>query len=383
LKITEINVWALRAPIDQPFCFSQGWVRERAATLVEVRTDDGLAGWGEALCQGLQPPEIAAATVRHAFAPMLVGQDPERPEVHWHAMYNRSRDFGLKGAVIAAISAIDIALWDLCGQAQGRPVHALLGGAFRDRVQAYATGFYRIEGRGESARLADEARRHYDNGFRAMKVKLGFGVRDDIAVMEAIGAALQGKDVELMVDTNHAYGFAEAKELGLALAAFGLRWYEEPVVQEDLRGYAALRQALPMPIAGGENEFTAFGFRSLLAAEAIDVAQPDIAAAGGFTACRHIAALAHAHGVAVNPHVWGSSVSQAASLQLIAALPTAHPSLLAKQPIFEYDQSLHPFRRELVAHPLEQESGWVRISDRPGLGIEVDRAMVERYAQPL
>ena len=121
MKISCINVWALRCPIEQPFCFSQGWVSERAATLVEVVTDDGLSGWGEALCQGLQPPEIAAAAVRHAFAPMLIGQDPQLPEVHWHAMYNKSRDFGMKGAVIGAISAIDIALWDICGKALQRP----------------------------------------------------------------------------------------------------------------------------------------------------------------------------------------------------------------------------------------------------------------------
>jgi D-galactarolactone cycloisomerase len=166
----------------------------------------------------------------------------------------------------------------------------------------------------------------------------------------------------------------------MALASYDLRWYEEPVVQEDLDGYRALREALPMPIAGGENEFTLYGFRSLLAAQAVDIVQPDIAAAGGFTACRHIAALAQAHGVAVNPHVWGSAVSQAASLQLIAALPVAHHSLDALQPIFEYDQSSHPFRRALVDKPVDAVDGWISVPDRPGLGIDVDRAMLERYA---
>lgn len=383
MKIAGIDVWALRCPIEQPFCFSQGWVFERAATLVEVVTDDGISGWGEALCQGLQPPEVAAAAVRHAFAPMLIGQDPQLPEVHWHAMYNKSRDFGLKGAVIGAISAIDIALWDICGKAEQKPVHALLGGAFRNKVEAYATGFYRIKGRGEAPRLAEEALRHRQNGFRAMKIKLGFGLDDDLAVMAAIREALAGQPAELMIDTNHAYGFATARRLGQALADYGLRWYEEPVTQEDLRGYAALRQVLSMPVAGGENEFTAFGFRSLFEAGAVDIAQPDIASAGGFTGCRHIIALAHAHGVAVNPHVWGSAVSQAASLQLIAAIPTTHHSLFADQPIFEYDQSMHPFRRQLVAEPLEQREGWVEISDKPGLGIEVNREIVQRYASPL
>ena len=136
---------------------------------------------------------------------------------------------------------------------------------------------------------------------------------------------------------------------------------------------------MAIPIAGGENEHTLFGFRDLLAARAIDVAQPDIGSAGGFTACRHIAALAQAHGVAVNPHVWGSAVAQAASLQLIAALPVAHHSLFAAEPILEYDRSSHPFRRELITQPIDHRDGRVEITTAPGLGIEIRRDTLERY----
>lgn len=380
MKIADIRVWALASDLAEPFAFSQGWVRRRGATIVEVVTDAGLSGWGEALCQGLQPPEITAATVRSALRPLLIGADASRPEVLWHRMYNQSRDYGLKGAVIGAISAVDIALWDLLGKSLNRPVHALLGGAFRERVQAYATGFYRRQGRGEARRLADEAQRHYASGFRAMKIKLGFGVDDDLAVMREVRAALAGAPVTLMIDTNHAYGVADAIRLGRALEDCALRWYEEPVAQEDLAGYREVRQAVGCPVAGGENEFTLFGFRDLIGARAVDVVQPDIAAAGGFTACRHIAALAHAHGVAVNPHVWGSAIGQAASLHLIAALPVAHPSLFASEPILEYDQSSHPFRRELVACPLEHADGWVAVPDGPGLGVEVNREVLAKYA---
>ena len=382
MKIADIRVWALASDLAEPFAFSQGWVRRRGATIVEVVTDAGLSGWGEALCQGLQPPEITAATVRSALRPLLIGADASRPEVLWHRMYNQSRDYGLKGAVIGAISAIDIALWDLLGKSLNRPVHALLGGAFRERVQAYATGFYRRQGRGEAKRLADEAQRHCASGFRAMKIKLGFGVDDDLSVMREVRAALAGAPVTLMIDTNHAYGVADAIRLGRALEDCALRWYEEPVAQEDLAGYREVRQAVGCPIAGGENEFTLFGFRDLIGARAVDVVQPDIAAAGGFTACRHIAALAHAHGVAVNPHVWGSAIGQAASLHLIAALPVAHPSLFASEPILEYDQSSHPFRRELVACPLEHVEGWVAVPDGPGLGVEVSREVLAKYAVP-
>jgi D-galactarolactone cycloisomerase len=281
--------------------------------------------------------------------------------------------------VVAAISAIDIALWDIAGKVRGVPTYRLLGGAFRTRVQAYATGFYRIRGQGEASRLGEEAVRHHEAGLTAMKVKLGYGVDDDIAVMEEVARALGERAVTLMVDTNHAYGVAEAIRLGRALEPYHLRWYEEPVVPEDIAGYREVRQALSIPIAGGENEHTLFGFRELLCQRAVDIAQPDIGSAGGFTACRHIVALAHANGVQVNPHVWGSAVSQAASLQLIAAIPTAHHSLYAAEPILEYDRSSHPFRQQLVTRPIQAEDGLVDIPSGPGLGIEVDPGMVEKY----
>jgi D-galactarolactone cycloisomerase len=379
MKITEIRTHVLKSPLDQPFAFSQGWVRQRSATLVEIATDDGLTGWGEAFAQGLEPPEISATVIEKALAPLLVGADPLDVEVLWHRMYHATRDFGRKGSVISAISAIDIALWDLAGKHHEVPVHRLLGGAFRTRIQPYATGFYRIKGQGEARRLADEAMQHFEAGFRMMKVKLGYGVDDDIAVMNAVGRAVEGKGITLMVDTNHAYGRAEALKLGYALDEHGLRWYEEPVVPEDIEGYCELRARLKTPIAGGENEHTLYGFRDLLGRHAVDIAQPDVGSCGGITAVRHIVALAQAHGIEVNPHVWGSAVAQAASLQLIAALPVAHHSLFSREPVLEYDRSAHPFRRDLVDQPIELAEGHVRIPDGPGLGIEVRRETLDRY----
>jgi D-galactarolactone cycloisomerase len=370
----------LKSPLAEPFAFSQGWVRQRSATLVEVMTDEGVSGWGEAFAQGLEPPEIAATVIDRALRPLVVGGDPLDTEVLWHRMYHMTRDYGRKGSVIAAISAVDVALWDIAGKIHGLPIHKLLGGAFRTRVQPYATGFYRISGQGESQRLAEEALRHHDAGFTLMKVKLGYGVDDDIAVMRAIGRAIEGRSITLMVDTNHAYGRADALRLGRALDEHRLRWYEEPVVPEDLRGYAEMREKLTMPIAGGENEHTLYGFRELFAAGAVDVAQPDLGSCGGITAARHIVALAQAHGVQVNPHVWGSAIAQAASLQMLAALPVAHHSLFAPEPVLEYDRSSHPFREQLVAEPIRMTDGWVDIPSRPGLGVEVDRSVLERFA---
>ncbi len=146
MKITDIAIHVLKSPLAEPFAFSQGWVRQRSATLVEVLTDAGVSGWGEAFAQGLEPPEIAATVIDKALRPLVTGADPLDTEVLWHRMYHMTRDYGRKGSVVAAISAIDIALWDIAGKVHGIPVYKLLGGAFRARVQPYATGFYRIKG---------------------------------------------------------------------------------------------------------------------------------------------------------------------------------------------------------------------------------------------
>jgi D-galactarolactone cycloisomerase len=380
MKITQVRAHVLRSALEQPFAFSQGWVSSRGATLVEVHTDEGITGWGEALCQGLQPPEIAAAAIDHVLKDLAAGADPLQPEVLWHRMYHHTRDYGQKGAVIGAISGIDIALWDIAGKARREPVAKLLGGMFRTRVEAYATGFYRLKGVGEAARLAQEAEGHVAKGFQALKIKLGFGIDDDLAVMKEL--QFLSKNREVMIDVNHAYSVADAIRLGRSLEDMGwrLRWYEEPVVQEDLEGYAEVRRALATPVAGGENEYTLFGFKNLFAKRSVDIAQPDICIAGGFTGCRHIVALAHAHGVQVNPHVWASAVGQAASLQLIASIPVANHSLAPKDILLEFDTSSHPFREHLTDMPLRQKQGWVEIPQKPGLGIEVSKDVIKRFS---
>ena len=379
MKITDIRIHVLKSALAEPFAFSQGWVKQRSATLIEVLTDEGITGWGEAFAQGLEPPEIAATVIDKALKPLVIGADPLDTEVLWHRMYHMTRDYGRKGSVVAGISAVDIALWDIAGKFHQVPVYKLLGGAFRTKVQPYATGFYRIKGQGEARRLAEEAVRHFEAGFSLMKVKLGYGVDDDIACMREIGRMVQGKPIALMVDTNHAYGRAEALRLGRALEEYDLRWYEEPVVPEDIQGYVEMRQKLSMPIAGGENEHSLYGFRDLLGAGAVDVAQPDLGSCGGISAGRHIIALAQSHGVQVNPHVWGSAIAQAASLQLLAAVPVAHHSLFASEPVLEYDRSTHPFRQHLITRPIQQLQGWVEVPSGPGLGVEVDRAVLEKY----
>ena len=377
IKIIDVKVHVIKSSLEIPFAFSQGWVNVRSATLVEIKTNSGLVGWGEAFCQGLEPPEISAAVIENALKPILLDQSPLNIEVLWHKMYNSTRDYGRKGSVVSGISAVDIALWDIAGKYYDQPVYQLLGGAFRTKIKPYATGFYRIKGKGEASRLAEEALSHFENGFDHMKVKLGFGIDDDLMCMESIGHALKNKNVTLMIDTNHAYGRSEALTLGKNLQSYKLRWYE--VVPEDIKGYAELRSKLDIPIAGGENEHTLFGFKSLFENNAIDIAQPDIGSCGGITGAKHIINLAHSFGVEVNPHVWGSAIAQAASIQVIASIPVTHFSIFAREPILEYDQSSHPFRRELLSQPFELVNGMINIPDDKGLGIEVNLETVKKY----
>lgn len=379
LKIESVDSFVLKTALDKPFAYSQGWVTGRSTTVVRIRTTDGVEGWGETFSVGLQPPEIAATVIDSALKPLLVGQNPLDTEVLWNNMYLRTRDFGRKGVVLGAISAVDIALWDICGKVAKQPVWQLLGGAFRQRVQCYATGFFRPEGQGQANEMALEARRHQSAGFSIMKVKLGFGLDDDIAVMHAIRDALEPR-TQLMVDVNHAYGANEAIRLGRALADFKLRWIEEPVVPEDLAGYRRVRDAIDTPVAGGEAEFSMYGFHDLFKAGAVDIAQPDICLAGGFTALRHINTLAQVNGVKVNPHVWGTAIGQYASMHMIAATPDTHYSLFADQPLFEFDTSSHPFRTALVKQPLEHQGGWLNVPAGPGLGFELDQAFFDRTA---
>lgn len=379
IKIIDVTVHVIKSKLDKPFAFSQGWVHERSATLIEIKTNKGIVGWGEAFCQGLEPPEISAAVIENALKPILLEQCPLDIEVLWHKMYSTTRDYGRKGSVISAISAVDIALWDIAGKYYNEPIHQLLGGAFRNKIKPYATGFYRLKGKGEANRLAEEAISHYENGFDHMKVKLGFGIEDDLKCMESIYSALKNKNVTLMIDTNHAYGRSEALLLGKQLEDYRLRWYEEPVVPEDINGYSELKSKLNIPIAGGENEHTLFGFKSLFENNAVDIAQPDIGSCGGITGAKQIINLAHSFGVEVNPHVWGSAIAQAASIQVIASIPLTHFSIFAREPILEYDQSSHPFRRELLTSPIELVNGMINVPKGKGLGIDINLNTIKKY----
>ncbi|MGY3360706.1 L-alanine-DL-glutamate epimerase-like enolase superfamily enzyme [Bradyrhizobium sp. GM0.4] len=227
--------------------------------------------------------------------------------------------------------------------------------------------------------LAEEAAGYAAEGFRAVKLKVGFGIAEDAAVTRAVREAI-GPDVALMVDANHAYDAVAAIRFGRLIERHDIGWFEEPVPPEDIAGYRAVKSALTIPVAGGECEFTRFGFRELFVSHALDIAQPDTCAAGGLSECKKIADMSEAFGIRYNPHVWGTGIAIAASLQLLAVLPSQTPTSLSPlEPMLEFDRTEHPIRQAILQEPIEHASGVVRVPEGPGLGIEIDRAALARF----
>lgn len=374
MKIKDVACYLLDAPLERPFAYSQAWFERRTALLVEITADDGTSGWGE--CFGPMTKAMAGAV--DFLKTSLIGQDPFAIEAHWEAMYNRTRDHGQKGIAIEAISGLDIALWDLKGKALNLPVHRLMGGPMRTRLQAYATGFYRTCDPDQLSMLVAEAERHVADGFGAFKLKLGFGLKSDIELCETVRRKV-GDRVAIMIDANHAYDAANAGKLARAIEPLDIGWFEEPCVPEDIEGYKQLKSQTTIPMAGGEAEFTRWGFRRLLAERVVDVAQPDTCAVGGISECKKIADMATAYGVRCIPHCWGTGIAVATALQVLAVMPRTPPGLHPIEPLLEFDRSEHPYRMAILKTPIVPENGWVDVPTGPGLGIEIDRKTVEKY----
>ena len=390
MRITGVEPVILRAPLaDARFLSSQSAFPERNSLLVRITTDTGLTGWGEGGQYG--PPEPVAACVQSVLAPQLLAQDPRQPTRLQELLYARTRDFGQKGTYIEAISAIDIALWDLLGQALGQPLHRLLGGAFRQRIPAYATGcYYRPEHlqdpAGQLPALADEARAYVAAGFDTLKMKIGLlSIAADADRVACVRDAI-GPCIRLLADANHAYNGYSALRMGRVLERHDVLWFEEPVPPEDLDGYRRLRQSLDLAIAGGECEFMRYGFRRLFESGCVDIAQPDLCAAGGISEWVKIHALASSFGLATIPHVWGSGIALAAALHVLAATPpfpySALPQPLTNEPLVEFDRNPNPLRDELLRAPLRLVDGCLPVPDGPGLGVQVDESLLQRYRQP-
>ncbi|MEW7006296.1 mandelate racemase/muconate lactonizing enzyme family protein [Lentilitoribacter sp. EG35] len=385
MKIIKVTSHILQYDMPEQLGYSQQYYAKRSAHLVEVETDDGITGWGE--CFG--PGNIAIANksiVENVIQPMILGDDPIDRDVIWHKVYNLMRDHGQKGMPMQSLSGVDIALWDIAGKVAKLPLYKLIGGAHRKDISVYGYGMMLRPEPIEQliSRFADEAVAIKDMGFSATKMKIGMGPKDDIRLAETVRYSV-GDDFRFMADANHCYTTSDAFYVGRALDELGAYWFEEPIAPEDLDGYRELRQGLKVNISGGEAEFNRWGWRGLLEARGLDIAQPEVCALGGISEYLRVLALCHAHFTPVVNHVWGSAIAVATNMHLLMAMPDLPGGLHPWEPMLEFDTTDNKFRDELLTTPLDiqsqvkQNGGRVVAPVGDGLGVEPDRDFIRHY----
>jgi L-alanine-DL-glutamate epimerase-like enolase superfamily enzyme len=380
MKILRVRAIPMSAPVppERQHRTDLGTKVKSDATLIRVETDSGLVGIGAAL----GTPPVVAAIIEHELEPELVGEDPMFSERLYEKMYNGSRaipalERGVpqpevsrrRGMVMEAIAGVDIAIWDVKAQALGVPIYQALG-ATRRSVRGYASGGW-APGDEAEAELGGYAAK----GFTAVKMRVvgrdGFSIAKCLRRVQAARRGI-GPDVELMVDAHGSLEVANAIKLAKELEPYNIAWFEEPVSPDDHLGQAEVRRATTIPIASGEREFTRFDFQDLLDRQAIDIAQPDVARAGGLTEIRRIAALTSTRGVRLAPHAWGSAVLFAASIHVAMAAPNCH--------ILEVTQGYMPMMWELFNEPFDiRPDGTVHAPERPGLGFTLRADALERF----
>ncbi|QLG63459.1 mandelate racemase/muconate lactonizing enzyme family protein [Halorarum salinum] len=377
MEIEDVEAVPIRRELDGRFANAQKWIGSREYCLVRVTAADGTVGWGE--CWG--PVAGNREVIEEYVAPWLRGREVEGVEQVHDDLRFALRSSYHSYLPVSALSGVDIALWDLYGKRLGVPAAELLGGRRREAVPAYATGHFwpdvdSFEAVRES--VVEEAVGHVEAGFGALKNKIGmtrhpefpYGWEEDVELVRAIREAV-GDDVLLATDANHAYDRATAERVGHALADFDVHFFEEPIEPRRLDGYVDLNAAIEVPVAGGECWAFEGGFEEVVRRGGVAYAQPDVTSAGGLTATRRIAALAAAHNVQCLPHVFGSAVALAASLQALAAIPG--------DPMLEFDRTPNPIRDELAVDPVELDGTSVPIPDRPGIGVEIDPDVLAEF----
>jgi len=373
MKINKIEPIIVNQNLKEPFHFSQWEYQSRTICLVKVTTDDGVYGWGE----GYGPANLVKAGVEF-FNQFILGMEALDHEVVWQQMYLRSLDYARRGVMLAALSAIDIALWDIKGKHFGLPVSSLLGGRKNEFIKPYATGLYFSKEENLKEKLVQEALLYKEQGFKGIKMKVGLGIVKDVEYTTAIKNAI-GDDVELMIDSNHAYSLKEALQLCNKLKDLDISWFEEPISPEYYDGYRQLRESTNIPIAGGECEYLRHGFLQLFKSKSVDIAQPDICAAGGITEVKRIAAMANTFGVEIIPHSWGTGIALHAAMHLISNLDSNPGRMYDSLPWMELDRTENALRDIMVEPLITQENGYLKVPNRPGLGVEVNEEMLEKF----
>ena len=352
---------------------------ERCVTLARIESSGGAVGWGEALTRYRGSATATKALILDGFAPMVRGQSPIDIEILWRGMIRFGRWFGVEGIASLAISAIDMALWDLKGKLLGQPVSKLLGGQLRSEIPPMASIIFDME---DLDWTLNEFRSFKDRGYRI--VKAGWGMHPeamigqdrerDLRFLREIRAVI-GQDISLAVDVPGPFGVWDVPTAIRRIREwepFELRWVEQPLLSEDLDGYARLRAAVTTPIGTGEDEWGPESYKHLIKSNGVDVVQVDPAWALGLTGCREVATLVEAAGLRYSGHAWSSALNTAATLHLLALSPAADT--------LDFKPHETAVQHELVEDPWIPEDGLLKLRDAPGLGVTVSEAAVRKYS---
>ncbi|WP_323013316.1 enolase C-terminal domain-like protein [Devosia sp.] len=336
------------------------------AIVVRLTAENGMCGLG---IVGLGS-EALASIVETRLAPLVIGRSAFDVELIWEMMFRSTINIGRKGLVLEAISGVDIALWDIMGKVTGRPVFDLMGGRTRERIRAYASAGYAMEDLDE---VVEMARGYREAGFTAMKMRFGWGPRDgragmrrNVEMIRRLREAI-GDDMELMTDAYMGWTVQYAMEMLPLIEPYDIAWVEEPLIPEDYDGYARLRAASRIAIAGGEHEFTRYGFKQLITQGCVDIVQLDVNRCGGFTEARKIVALAQAHNLPAVPHA-----PDIHNVHLV--MSSINMPLIEHFPYHGRDGDT--FLGELVTGAPEVRDGYMYVEDKPGLGVELNPSIV-------
>lgn len=386
MQIARVDARWVRIPIEtaRQHRSDFGQVRTFDAAIVRIETDTGLVGWGEGKNAAGSAGTYAGLVhqINHELAPRLIGRDPRQPAALWEELYNGVRhhhalerghvmpELARRGSAIAALSAVDIACWDILGKSVGEPLWRLFGGRKVDRMAAYASG-----GWADAAGIGEQLAGYVAaGGFKAVKMRVG--AMDGTARLSAerVRAARDrlGPGIEIMVDAHGTFTVAEARRFCRLVEDQDLAWFEEPVVGDDKAGMAEVRRSSTIAIAAGESEQTRFDFRDLIVAGAVDILQPDLAICGGITEARRIDALAGAFNLRLAPHLWAGAPAFFAGMHVAAASPSSW--------ILEFSVGANPMLHALIEETIVCRDGMIDIPDRPGLGLTMREDIVAAFA---
>ena len=370
LKIRDVKAYPVSFPIPEAnrVALGIGTAVKRDAVVVKVETEAGVTGWGEA--HHGRAHTAVARLIETTLKFLIEGMDADDVVGVWDKMYRfQLASHGMGAGACLAMSGIDMALWDIRGKARGQPLYQVLGGS-RKAVPAYAGGV--SLGYQKPQLLLEEAKKSLDLGYKAIKLRVGDTVKNDIERMRAVRKAF-GSELTILTDANIGYELEDVRQVMPAMDELGIGWLEEPFPAPDYRSYREAKSFGRTPLAAGENHYTRFEFNRVIEDGAITILQPDLSKSGGITECLRIAALASAWKLPVHPHSSMTGLNHAASIHFLAAIDNGG--------YFEGDVSKsNKFRDELVSNPgsIDRE-GNVWPSDAPGLGLEVNEEFLRKH----